>query len=154
MEIPLAGLIIAGAGANVPHTGGGAAVERISKLIQAIDRFAHHRANHLAIRLHHFQLHRLLRQRFSIAVAQQRVKDNRFPRAIEIARAKHKELFTEARGASDGEFRQIQRRQFKVKQRSLPVFSRQQQRRLFIGLQSNMTLAIAFRLRQRLPFGV
>ncbi len=154
MEIPFAGLIVAGAGANVPHAGGRAAVERISKLVQAVNRLAHHRADHLAIRLDHLQLHRLFRQRLAVAIAQQRIEDHRFARTIEIPWAKHKELFTEARRAGNGELRQIQRRQFEVKERGLPLFARQQQRGFFIGLQGDVALAIAFRLRQGLPFGV
>ncbi len=154
VEIPFAGLIVASAGANVPHAGGRAAVERISKLVQAVNRLAHHRADHLAIRLDHLQLHRLFRQRLAVAIAQQRIEDHRFARTIEIPWAKHKELFTEARRAGNGELRQIQRRQFEVKERGLPLFARQQQRGFFIGLQGDVTLAIAFRLRQGLPFGV
>ena len=70
VKIPLARLVIAGTGANVPHPGRRAAIERISKLIQAIDRFADRRADYLAIRLHHFQLYRLFGKRPAVAIAQ------------------------------------------------------------------------------------
>ena len=154
VEVPLARLVIAGAGANVPHAGSRAAVKRISELVQTIHRFAHHRTDHLAVRLNNLQLHRLLRQRLAVAIAQQRIEDHRFARPIEIARAKHKELFAKAGRPCDREFRQIQRRQLEIEQRRLPLFTRQQQRGFFIGLQSNVALAVAFRLRQGLPFGV
>ena len=154
VEIPFARLIVAGAGANVPHAGSRAAVERISKLVQAIHWFTHHRADHLAVRLNHLQFHRLLRQRLAVAIAQQRIKDHRFAGTIEIARAKHKELFAKAGRACDREFRQIQRRQLEVEERGLPLFARQQQRGFFIGLQGDVALAVAFRFRQGLPFGI
>lgn len=97
-----------------------------------------------AVRLNHLQFHRLLRQRLAVAIAQQRIKDHRFAGTIEIARAKHKELFAKAGRACDREFRQIQRRQLEVEQRGLPLFARQQQRGFFIGLQGDVATAVAF----------
>ena len=117
----------------MPHTGLRAGVQRISEVIEAVLRLAHHRANHLAVRFYHFQLHRLRGNRLAVAVAQQAVEDHRFARAIEIARAKHKELFAVAWLAGNGEFGEIQRREVKVEQRGLALFARQQQRALFIG---------------------
>ena len=70
VKIPLARLVVAGAGANVPHPGRRAAIERISQLIQAVNRFADRRTNNLAIRLHDFQLYRLLGERFTVTIAQ------------------------------------------------------------------------------------
>ncbi len=82
---------------------------------------------HFTIRLHHFSFHRLRRQWFAIGIAQQRINDHRFARAIEIARAKNEELFVVALRAINREFGQIQRRAIKVDERSLAFTGRQQQ---------------------------
>ena len=155
VEIPLARLIVAGAGADMPHTGRRPAIKRPGKLIQTIDRFADQRADHLTVRLNHVELHRLLGQRFAVAVTEQRVEDDRLSRTIKIARTKHKELLAESRGAGNRELGQIQCGKFEIQQGGLPVFSRQQQRRFFIiGLQGHVPLGVAFRLGESLPFRI
>ena len=60
VEIPLAQLVVAGIGADVPHAGRRATIQRPGQLIQTVLRLAHHAANHLAVGFHHFQLHRLV----------------------------------------------------------------------------------------------
>ena len=133
VEAPLARQVVAGIGANMPRAGLRAGVQRPGKVIEAVLRLAHHRANHLPVRFYHFQLDRLCGNRLAVAVAQQAVEDHRFARAIEIARAKHKELFAVAWLAGNGELSEIQRREVKIEQRGLALFTRQQQRALFIG---------------------
>ncbi|MNC07862.1 hypothetical protein D3C75_554210 [compost metagenome] len=126
MEIPQPLLVIAGAGANVPHARLRSALKLIVEAIEAVVRLADHRTRHLPVRAQHLQLDRLIRQRFAVAVAQQSVEDHRFARAIEIARAKHKELLAEAWRTANSKLRQIQRRQGEVQQRGLPVLAGQQ----------------------------
>ena len=152
VEIPHPLLVIAGAGADMPHPGLRPALKRVVKAVEAICRLADQGARHLAVRAQHLQLHRLVGERFAVAVAQQAVEDHRFARAVEIPRTKHKELFSEAWRAGDGKLRQIQRRKSEIQQRGLPVLAGKEQRRLFVGLQRRVAVSVTGGLRQRLPF--
>jgi hypothetical protein len=96
---------------------------------------------HLSVRAQHVKLHGLIGKRLTVTVAQQAVEDHRFTRAIEIARAKHKELLAVARTTGDIKLRQIERRKFEVKQRGLAVFARQNQRGFFVGLKLCVAVA-------------
>ncbi|MNR18382.1 hypothetical protein D3C85_1351080 [compost metagenome] len=87
----------------------------------------------MSIRAQHFQLHWLVGQRLAITVAQQTVEDHRLARTIKIARTKHEELLAVTRCTGDIKFRQIERREFEIKKRGLPVFTGQNQRGFFIG---------------------
>lgn len=122
VEIPHALLVIPRIRANMPHAGLGAAIKRIVEAIKAVLRLHNDRTRYRrpdAAR----QVYRLLGKRFAIAVAKQAVKDHRFTRTIEIARAKHKELFAVTRVTGDIKLRQIQRRKFEVKKRGLAIFT-------------------------------
>ena len=136
----------------MPHPRGGTAIERVGQLIQAVLRLADDAADHLPVRLDHLELNRLIGQRFAVTVAQQPVEYHRFTGAIKIARAKHKELLTVAGVTGNVELGQVQRGKFEIQQRGLPLFARQQQRRVFIRLEGRMAFGIAGRLRQRLAF--
>ncbi|MNS27026.1 hypothetical protein D3C72_589620 [compost metagenome] len=114
MEIPQTLLIVARIRAHMPHAGLRAAFQWIVEAIKTIFRLADDGSRHLPIRAQHFQLHRLIGQRFAVAVAQQTVEDHGLPGTIEIARAKHKELLAITRPACDIKFRQVQRREFKI----------------------------------------
>lgn len=98
VEIPQALLVIAGIGADMPHTGLRPAVRGIIEAIEAVLRLDDNRARHLSVRAQYVEFNRLGRKRFTVAVAQQTIEDHRFAVAIEIARAKHKELLAVARG--------------------------------------------------------
>ena len=152
VEIPHALLVIARIRANMPHAGLGAAIERIVEAIKAVLRLHNDRTRHLSVRAQHVKFYRLIGKRFAIAVAKQAVQDHRFTRTIEIARAKHKELFAVTRVTGDIKLRQIQRRKFEVEKRRLAIFTGQDQRGFFIGLQFRMTIGVAVRLGQGLPF--
>ncbi len=111
LEAPLRALVIPGIGANVPHAGWRTGIQRVGKLVEPpFLRLAYDGAHHLAVRLHYLQLHWLGRERLAVPVAQQRVEDHRFTRAIEIAWTKHKQLLAVARLTGNGELGQIQRR--------------------------------------------
>ena len=151
MEIPHPLLVVARICANMPHAGLRAAIKRIIKAIQPIFWLADKRARHLPVGTEDFQLHRLIRKRLAVAVTQQTVENDRFARTIEIPRAKHKELFAETGRTGDIKLSQIERREFQVEQRRLPVFTRQDQRGLFIGFELSVPLLITGALRQGLP---
>ncbi len=152
VEIPHALLVIARVGANMPHAGLSTAIKRIVKAIETVLRLHNDRPCHLSVRTQHVKFYRLIGKRFSVAVAQQAVKDHRFTRTIEIARAKHKELLAVTGVTGDIKLRQIQRRKFEIKQRGLAIFTGQDQRGFFIGFQFCMTIGVAVRLGQGLPF--
>jgi hypothetical protein len=142
VEIPQALQVIARIGANMPHTGLRPAVQRIVKAIETVFWLTT-RVRATCPSGRSIKFHRLCRKRLTVTVAQQAVEDHRFTRAIEIARAKHKELLAVTRRTGNIKFRQIQRRKFEVKQRGLPVFARQNQRGFFVGLQPGMAVGIA-----------
>ncbi len=152
MEEPVTVLVVAGIGADHPLAGGGLSIQFPGQLIKPVIRLHHLRARHLAVRAHHFEFHRLRRQRLAVAVAQQAINDHRFTRAVKIARAKHKELFAVAAIAIDIKLGEIQRREVEIEHRGLLAHTGQHQRRLFRIFQTHVTGAVTGRLRQRLPF--
>ncbi|CCJ99152.1 hypothetical protein BN130_1796 [Cronobacter malonaticus 507] len=152
MEEPVAVLVVAGIGADHPLAGGGLSIQFPGQLIEAIIRLHHLRARHLAIRAHHFEFHRLRRQRLAVAVAQKAINNHRLAWAVKIARAEHKELFAVATIAVNIKLGQIQRRQVEIEHRGLLAHTGQHQRRLFRVIQTHVSGAVTGRLRQRLPF--
>ncbi|GCO37139.1 hypothetical protein ExPCM14_02441 [Escherichia coli] len=89
----------------MPHTGCRIAIEWPGKVVEAILRLTNDAPEYLPVGFNHVQLDRLIGQRFTVCITQQTIEDDRFTRAIKIARAKHEKLFAIARRASNVKFR-------------------------------------------------
>ena len=98
---------------------------RILVLIKTVFRLPDEGGSHLTVIFQHIHFDRLIFNRMAIAVAQQAVNYQSFPRTVQITRTKNEELFCIALRTGDIKLCQVKRRVFQVDHTGLAVINRQ-----------------------------